>query len=68
MARGRQLGGNSKATSQRYEKRVTKDGVICNKCTEVKTTKEYGVNKSWCIDCMNKYQKERSKKQYYKLW
>jgi uncharacterized CHY-type Zn-finger protein len=68
MAGGRQLGGNSKTTSRRYENRVTKDGVICNKCDEVKTSEEYGVNKSWCSDCLNEYQRKKRKKQYYKLW
>ena len=68
MAKGSQEGGNSKITTQRYLNRIDGDGKSCNKCNKVKPSNKYGANKSWCLDCLNKYQSERRKKQSYKLW
>jgi len=68
MAKGSQVGGNSKITSQRHEKRITETGKMCNKCNQDKLESDYGTNKSWCSDCLRTYQKGRSKKKWGKLW
>lgn len=68
MAKGSQVGGNSKITSQRYKSRITDTGKICNKCNENKKLDEYGSNKSWCLECLRIYNRARSKKQRTRLW
>ena len=68
MAKGTQVGGNSKITSQRHEKRLTEKGKICNKCKQDRLESDYGTNKSWCLECLRAYQNDRSKKKWGKLW
>tara|TARA_Y100001938_G_scaffold108165_1_gene147811 strand:+ start:1474 stop:1689 length:216 start_codon:yes stop_codon:yes gene_type:complete len=64
----KQMGGNSKLTSQRHKERITEKGKICNKCDEDKALDEYGANKSWCLSCIRDYNNARAKKRRYKLW
>jgi|TARA_Y100001963_G_C6581376_1_gene353586 hypothetical protein len=68
MAKGNQMGGNSRVTSQKFQKRVTQTGRICNKCNEDKLESEYGANKSWCLSCVRAYQKKLRDKKRAKLW
>ena len=68
MAQGGQEGGNSRVISQRYEERKTNTGAVCCKCNLDKDLDCYGANKSWCLECVRKYQKEYRKKRSYKLW
>ena len=68
MAKGSQVGGNSKITSQRHEKRITETGKIFNKCNQDKLESDYGTNKSWCSDCLRAYQKDLRNKKRKRLW
>ena len=60
--------GKTITTAQKYQKRMTDKGLICNKCNEDKSLNEYGVNKSWCLVCVRVYNNARAKKGRYKLW
>jgi uncharacterized CHY-type Zn-finger protein len=60
--------GKSVTMAQKFKKRITKNGLICNKCKKDKSLDEYGVNKSWCAECFRNYNNSRAKKGRYKLW
>ena len=68
MAKGNVMGGTNRVASHEFQKRITKTGMICNKCKEDKLKSDYGVNKSWCLACIRVYNNTRNKKGRYKLW
>ena len=68
MAKRNVMGGKNKIASQKYQKRITKTGMVCNKCKKDKLKSEYGVNKSWCLPCVRIYQQQLRKKQRERLW
>tara|TARA_R100000664_G_C2704146_1_gene103372 strand:- start:284 stop:490 length:207 start_codon:yes stop_codon:yes gene_type:complete len=55
--------------AEKFKKRITKKGLICNKCKEDKPLDDYRKeNNTWCIKCLNEYNKKIQKKRNASLW
>ena len=61
-------GGHHTILTKKAQKRLVKGGKICTVCDEVKKLDEYYKKHSYCKDCSKRMNRERNKRNKYKLW